>query len=239
MRYKSNLEAPDLSAHFKLLDPPKQIMGHDAPSDPDFEPGCTFWTHDEAAILDNIALEVGGEWVDIGSRLGWTAKHINFATNRHVMCVDPEYDNSNFLKRFRENMPSWPLSWIRRSTSGKFFETFPKINPGYLYRGLLIDGNHDSPEPLNDAKGALSIAANGSVIMLHDFWGKPIRDAVNYLLDQGWNCRVYWTPNGVACCWRGLPDFVPPYHVRDPQLEAAWENIRRQCAVDFDFGRCK
>ena len=58
MIYRSNLTCPDLSLHFKLRNPPKQIMGHDAPSDPDFEPECTYWTHDEAAILYNVVKQV-------------------------------------------------------------------------------------------------------------------------------------------------------------------------------------
>ena len=70
--YRSNLTAPDLSPYFSLCPQVRQIMGHDAPSDPDFDPDCTYLTHDEAAILYSIAKAWPGSWVDIGARLGWT-----------------------------------------------------------------------------------------------------------------------------------------------------------------------
>jgi hypothetical protein len=51
MIYRSNPVAPDLTPFFKLKEPAMQMMGHDVPSDPDFDPNCGFLTHDEAAIL--------------------------------------------------------------------------------------------------------------------------------------------------------------------------------------------
>jgi len=104
MNYRSNLTAPDLRSHFRLKDPPKLIMGHDAPSDPDYDPECTFWTMDEIAILCAVAGQVRGWWVDIGCRLGWTSKHINWMTNAPVSCVDPELHLSVFRDRFQENV---------------------------------------------------------------------------------------------------------------------------------------
>jgi len=40
-------------------------------------------------------------------------------------------------------------------------------------------------------------------------------------MDQGWRCRMYWTPNGVACCWRGHEGWMPPDHVSDPKMDFA------------------
>jgi len=75
---------------------------------------------------------------------------------------------------------------------------------------------------------AAKFAADGCVIMLHDLWGKPIRDAADWLVSQGWQRKVYFTPNGVACVWRGLPDFEAPDHVRDPAID--WRGIERMLA---------
>jgi hypothetical protein len=67
MIYRSNLEAPDLTPHFKHLvsRPMPHSFGHDVPSDwgdkADDDPvfglykKCGMWTHDEAAILFNVA----------------------------------------------------------------------------------------------------------------------------------------------------------------------------------------
>lgn len=241
MRYRSNLEAPDLSAHFKLKTPPIEIMGHEIPSDPDYDPKCGFWEADEAAILYNVAKQVPGVWVDVGSRFGWTGAHLAEAGCR-VLMVDPEYVINERFGRMAENMKPWihrVIHAAKRGLNPQISATLANALDMGTWRGAVIDGNHDAPEPTNDVKSVFGNMSNDAVIMLHDFWGKPIRDAANWLIGLGWSCRIYWTPNGVACCWRGLSDFVPPDHVRDPQLEAAWEGIRRQCAVDFDFGRTK
>lgn len=227
MRYQSNLKAPDLRSHFKLLRPPKQICGHDAPSDPDFEPNCTFWTDDEAAILYNVAAAHTGEWVDIGARLGWTAAHLAKAGN-DVFAVDPELGVCAFRQRFTENL--YGVSNV--NPVGLESYSFFKFRAGY-YDGFVIDGNHDSPEPLNDARMCHFHAKDDAVILFHDFWGKPIRDGVNWLIDQGWKCRTYGTPNGVACCWRG--DFTPPCHQPDPKIN--WNSFIKVAMADFDFER--
>lgn len=231
MIYRSNLTCPDLSPHFKLRHPAKQIMGHDAPSDPDYEPECGYFTHDEAAILYNVARLItylAGAWYDIGSRFGWTAAHIS-AAGAYVIGIDPIYEVENMYLRAVNNLSHRPrISYC--------------LTPNRKARvggtGSVIDGNHDSPEPLNDAIWASSNERAHKVILFHDFWGKPIRDGVNYLLDQGYSCRIYDTPNGVALCWRGMPDFIPPDHVPDPALRNTFSNLRRQAAADFDFSRC-
>jgi len=253
MIYKSNLSAPDLRPYFKLLDPPKQHCGYDAPSDPEFDPNCTYWTVDECAILCTIAgsLPLHSEWVDIGCRLGWTAKHINWMTNGIVWCVDPELKQPEFRKRFLENVgPEWNI-WIHACTASRFFEFDTN-----KYDGFVIDGCHDSPEPLNDAMGAHAHAKPDCIIMFHDFLGPAIRDGVRWLMDNGWRCRVYWTPNGVACCWRGhdvatlrmndpMPlveqaerGWFPPNHTPDPAMDFA---PHKAAMVDFQdyWSRCE
>ncbi len=57
--------------------------------------------------------------------------------------------------------------------------------------------------------------------MFHDVLGTAVRDGVRFLMDQGWKCKLYWTPNGVACCWRGYEGFTPPQHVSDPKMDFA------------------
>jgi hypothetical protein len=226
MNYRSNLTAPDLRPHFRLKEPPIQILGHDIPSDPDFEPNCGFWEQDEAAILYNVAKQVRGHWVDIGARFGWTTAHVIEAG---CMCsvVDPILHMLYGYNRFSENL----YTWVNRipSTSGlTACQWFDSLTEDSRLSGFVIDGNHDTPEPLNDAMNAAKFAADNCVIMLHDYLGKPIRDAADWLVSQGWQHKVYFTPNGVCCCWKGLPDFVAPEHVRDPAID--WRGIERMLA---------
>jgi hypothetical protein len=217
MIYRSNLIAPDLTPHFKLLSKPRgHSFGHDCPSDPDFDPDCTYWTHDEAAILYHVAKLVGGDWVDIGCRFGWTSAHLA-AAGASVIAVDPIIKQDAPRQRLHDNTAPWLTQMI--------FLGVPEMVPDLLvnYDGFVIDGCHDAPEPLNDAMGCVKLAKPNCVIMFHDFYGQPVQDAVTWLMkEQGFHCRIYWTPNGVACCWRGdgaVPVmFAPPHHVPDPAI---------------------
>jgi hypothetical protein len=239
MRYESNLKLPAALAEaldgFKLANPVyKTLMGHDMPSDPDYDPNCGYWTHDEAAILSAILSDIrftGKEAVDIGCRFGWTSKIINWNTNAFVACVDPGLQQQKHFERFWVNT-GFPAYWTFAETAASFLR-HPRT---MKYSIFVIDGNHDEPEPLNDARGALANAAEECVIFLHDFWGRPIQDAAAFLCSVGFNCKVYRTPNGVACCWRGFDGWKPPEHLADVLIN--WDQVRADNAPSFDFEAC-
>lgn len=248
MIFRSNLAAPDLTPCFALRTPPIERMGHEVPSDPDFEPACGFWTHDEAAILYTIAKSIvdgngddGADFVDVGSRMGWTTAHmaVNVAD---VWAIDPIYQDPEALARFRENAllegePAYHGTTCLMNVFPGTFDQFARAMADHRFDGFVIDGCHDAPEPTLDAIRAHHMAKPDAVILFHDFIGRPVRDAVRWLMDGGWKCRVYWTPNMVACCWRGLGDWRPPDHVGDPAIE--WASHRAEMEMDFDFGRCE
>jgi hypothetical protein len=244
VRYTSNLTAPDLRRFFKLANPMIQKMGHDIPSDPDFDPNCGFLSDDEAAILYAVARAWPKRWVDIGARVGWTTCAL-IDGGALVKPVDPELKLSNFSARFEQNtMRHWEgVSEVWALTSEEFFAQ----DHGGGCDAAMIDGNHDEPEPTHDALRAID--AGASVLVFHDFAGKPIRDAVNALLHGQrypgdvrdgivnlWRARVYWTPNAMAVAWRDGCGFVPPEHVRDPRAD--WSGMERIVAEDFDVRRC-
>lgn len=242
MIFKSNIEGPNLRPYFKLLDPPMTMQHHDVPSDPDFvDPPAGFWTDDEAAILYTVAKQVGGTWVDIGARFGWTAAHM-LEAGCHVILVEPEYRaQQKFLNRAADNLAkfrgmefsAWEW-WPAMCESREWFRlgALPGEEPK-LYDGFVIDGNHNDPEPLNDAKGALEHLKPEGVILFHDFIGDPVQNAVTFLMDQGFKAKVYWTPNLVAVCWRGR--FVPPHHVGDPAID--WVPHIKAMEKNFNFQR--
>lgn len=184
---------------------------------------CGMWTIDEAAILYNIAKQVGGAWVDIGSHTGWTAAHLLSAGCWRVAAVDPMYKVQEFAKRALDNLktPTGALGYVLLcdTKSDRFFASPPVPAPGFSlidqgYNGVVIDGDHDTPHPLQDAQNAHKYLAADGVILLHDAIGEPVQEGVLWLIDHGYKCKVYSTPHVVACCWRG--DFVPPEHVPDP-----------------------
>jgi hypothetical protein len=223
MIYRSNLTCPDLQPDFEPLicKPRPNTMGHDALSDPDFEPDCLFFTHDEAAILYNVVKECRGRWVDIGSRTGWTSRHITAPGGVVVDCVDVGYRQNPRLEiAFWKNLDKGGKVSAHGETSFEYFhEDFD------VYTGACIDGNHDAPFPLVDA--VLCATHGARVIVFHDFWGPPIQEAVTFLKWQGWKAKIYNTPNGVAVCWRG--EFTPPDHTPDPSInwEQVWKRVTR------------
>jgi hypothetical protein len=235
MIYRSNLDAPNLAPHFlHMISMPRPwSFGHDVPSDRDFEPDCGSLTHDEAAILYHCAMAICGEWVDIGARFGWTAAHI-IKSGSYVNLVDPGFARSDYMMRMANNLHNLWISldsaWAK--TASEFFnELTPRE---HAFDGFMIDGNHDSPEPLNDAMNAVRFAEDTCCIVFHDFWGQPIRDAVTWLMAKDWSARVYYTPNGMAVCWRG--DFTPPHHEPDPFICMQQSPDK---FPDFDFSRLK
>lgn len=248
--FLSNVMAPDLRPFFKHLH--WRVMPHsqghlvasdwadqDETGEFAFYKNCGLWTRDEAAILFNIAREVRGRWVDIGCHTGWTSKHINWASNSDVACVDPMLSVYPFLERFRQNT-GFPSAWQFKSIANEFFKAIGNTT----WDAFCIDGDHEPGKPLEDARNALAHLrwvgrGIGGVIVFHDFVGQPVQEAVTWLLDTGiFNARIYDTPHGVACCWLKDAHFMPPIHVPDPRVPWAEFRKSRNVYPDFDFSRC-
>jgi hypothetical protein len=247
MIYRSNLVAPDLTPNFKHLwsAPMGHSFGHDVPRDwadkADDDPvfgiyrQCGLWTHDEAAILFNVASCMAGRWADIGAHTGWTTSVIARA-DCLVDGVDPMLALQGFSDRFEANTKH-PKVWeninqLSCQTSVNYFDHMAKTHSG-VFEGFCIDGDHDEGAPLKDAIRAERLLGIDGVIIFHDFIGRPVREAVEWCLDHGFKARVYITPHVVACCWRGI--FIPPDHRPDPALVAIDLPARMP---DFDFSRC-
>jgi hypothetical protein len=107
-------------------------------------------------------------------------------------------------------------------TSDEFFVLADEMKLG-PFAGVMIDGNHDSPCPLNDARGAAHVICDNGLIVFHDVLGQPIRDGVTWLLKNGFRGRLYYTPRMMAVCWRG-DDIAIPDHQPDPAID--WESVR-------------
>lgn len=231
--YKSNLECPDLRPRFPHMRwlPSARAYGHEVGSDVDFDPNCESLTMDEAAILYHCALLLPEDWLVIGARLGWCSVHIKEAAVEMVVAVDPELAIEAFQQRFDDNTSGHGIIFSIPVTSNEYFEWLERTD---LFSGFLIDGNHDAPCPLNDAMNCAKHATETAVVVFHDLAGRPIQEAVEWLMDQGWNARAYFTPNMMAVCWRG--DFTPPDHSADPSVD--WGSMKARMKP-FPFERCK
>lgn len=226
MIYRSNLTAQDIQPHFKHAHcrPMPHSFGHDVLSDwadrPKDDPvfglykNCGFWTHDEAAILYTVAEQVGGYWLDIGSHTGWTAAHIAAAGCR-VFGLEPMARVPMFAKRIQENLlPFGEEIVVSELRSDEWFAERRPVS----FSGVVVDGDHGRPCPLNDAIGAMEHLRDAGVILFHDAIGAPVQEGVMHVVSQGFRCKVYSTPHVVVLCWRG--EFEPPAHTPDPRVVA-------------------
>jgi hypothetical protein len=248
--FRSNLTAPNLTPFFKHIHvrPMAHSMGHSVPSDwadkAEDDPvfgiykKCGMFTHDEAAILYNVGNRLGGWCVDIGAHTCWGAIHLS-AARCEVMAVDPMYGLPEFRERASENSVAYKLVSrasggisLHAMTSESFFARAGKV--GYRFKLTLIDGDHEPGKPLEDAINAAKHLADTGVIVFHDGTGLPVREAVQYLMAQGFYCRPYFSPHMMYVCWRG--DFTPPDHVPDPNVKAQLMDGRLK---DFDFTKCR
>jgi predicted O-methyltransferase YrrM len=175
---------------------------------------CGFWTHDEAAILYNVAKIIGGWWLDIGGLTGWTAVHLA-AAGCDVVSIDPMYNNPEFLARAEENIFATPYRDKIVLWSGTLEEILTKFR-GVLFGGAIIDGNHEAPYPLKDAANVADVIPKNGVVLFHDATFKSVKTGYRHLFRLGWHVRIYHTPHRVAVCYRD--DFVPPYHEPDPRI---------------------
>lgn len=248
--YLSNLSAPDLRPYFKHLHWRKMghSMGHLVASDwadkPDNDPvfglykKCGLWTRDEAAILYTVAQEWdGGAALDIGAHTGWTTAHL-LAAGCLATGVDPMLRLHGFHDRFMANTAKWygNLASISHRTSNEYFvgeDALERDERDGPFGLVVIDGDHSEGKPQEDAENAARHLAETGVILFHDGIGRPVREAVTWLMDNGFKARIYFTPHIVFVCWRG--DFTPPDHQRDERIN--WVPHIKEMSKDFDFRR--
>lgn len=167
---------------------------------------CGFISFREAEILRVTAEKYRGHWLEIGSHVGWSAAHIASVGN-FVMAVDPEFARDTPI---RERAAA---NWERAGamdhiamvglTAAEFFAALgggSVPRPGF--NGVFIDGNHDAPEPLNDAINAAAALVEHGAIVMHDCLGQPVKDAVNWLGRNGFAVTIHETMQGLAVCER-------------------------------------
>lgn len=238
MIYRSNLTCPDFTPRFRNIfsRPMPHSFGHDVPSDwkdkADDDPvfgiykRCGLWTHDEAAILWNVAEHITVKRaLDIGCHTGWTTTHMA-VPGMAIAAIDPMIRVPEFHRRFVDNGAPGAVGC---QTSNQYFEPLALRSKFGL---IVIDGDHSPGKPLEDAMHAEEHLAEDGVILLHDGTGRPVREAVEWLMKAGFNARAYFTPHLVFCCWRD--QFEPPDHEPDPRVRRAHLDGRHE---EFDFGR--
>ena len=182
--------------------------------------GTGFVSRDEAHILYNSALAFEGTVaLEVGCWLGWSACHLALA-GVMLDVVDPMLANPDFHGSVIQSLSAAGVRDRVRLFPGaspdKVFELSALLDRRWAL--IFIDGSHDAPGPLNDAKVAHLVAAENALILFHDLAAPDVEQGLAYLRDNGWNTLVYQTMQIMAAAWRG--GVAPIAHVPDPAV--AW-----------------
>ncbi|MGY2837893.1 class I SAM-dependent methyltransferase, partial [Thermostichus sp. MS-CIW-41] len=134
------------------------------------KPGIGFVSRDEAHILYNTALKLQGKnALEIGCWLGWSTAHLA-AGGVILDAIDPILENPIAHESVNYSLR---LAGVRSNVN-----LYPGYSPGKVeeiaqqedrrWSLIYIDGNHDSPAPLQDAQVAERYAAEDALILFHN-----------------------------------------------------------------------
>jgi glycosyltransferase involved in cell wall biosynthesis/predicted O-methyltransferase YrrM/tetratricopeptide (TPR) repeat protein len=185
------------------------------------QPIVGFLSRDEAHILYNTALQFKGKRaLEIGCWLGWSACHLALA-GVELDVVDPLLEKPEFYDSVTASLRQAGV--LERVN----------LRPGYSPQAVIelaeqvqrrwslifIDGNHDTPGPLEDAIACEQLAEPDALIVFHDLASPEVAEGLDYLKQQGWHTLVYQTMQIMGVAWRG--NVQPIRHQPDPRI--GWE----------------
>lgn len=183
------------------------------------QPDTGFVSRDEAHILYNAALKFQGKRaLEIGCWLGWSTAHLA-AGGVILDAIDPILENPTAYESVNYSLCSAGVRSNVNLYPGYSPEKVEEIAQQEEFRWSLIfiDGNHDSPAPLQDAQVAEQYAAEDALILFHDLASPDVAEGLNYLRDRGWNTMIYQTMQIMGVAWRG--NVQPVEHIPDPAVD--------------------
>lgn len=182
------------------------------------QPAVGFVSRDEAHILYNTARRhVGAPALEIGCWLGWSACHLAQGGVK-LDVVDPLLADPEIYSSVRGSL----------TAAGVFERTtlIPGASPartlelaGLFQRTwnlFFIDGNHDAPGPLADAKAVAAIAPRDALVLFHDLAALAVAEGLALFRALGWHTLLYQTMQIMGVAWRGA--MQPIAHRPDPRV---------------------
>jgi predicted O-methyltransferase YrrM len=181
--------------------------------DPEF-PSAITCTPSEAQLLYTLVDKLNPQRpLEIGSYMGWSTAHIALALkNTRLQCIEPFFETDDFFnqitsgpaqERFRQNMKRcelWDKIILITESSP---ECLGAYHPQDGWDFLFLDGWHNHGQPLKDVEEVLPFLSANAVVALHDPWVPDVRDAMLYLMDNGFYVYSLDTANFLTICFRG------------------------------------
>ena len=181
-------------------------------------PANGFVSREEALILYNTArLLPGAPALEIGCWLGWSACHL--ALGGVVLdVVDPMLDQPAVSDSVTQSLAAAGVLDRCRLHAGESPQAVREIavREGKRWKLFFIDGSHQAPGPLEDARIAAEFADDTALILFHDLAFPDVEPGLAYLRSRGWNVMIYQTMQIMGVAWRG--QVQPLRHVPDPNV---------------------
>ncbi|MEG4210199.1 TylF/MycF/NovP-related O-methyltransferase [Microcoleus sp. S13_B4] len=181
-------------------------------------PTIGFLSRDEAHILYNTALKFQGKKaLEIGCWLGWSACHLALA-GVQLDVVDPLLAIPEFYESVSNSLKAAEVFESVNLVDGYSPQKVEELADQFQRKWSLIfiDGNHESPGPLNDAIACEQLAEADALILFHDLASPDVAQGLDYLRDKGWQTLVYQTMQIMGVAWRG--NVEPVIHQPDPKV---------------------
>jgi glycosyltransferase involved in cell wall biosynthesis len=185
------------------------------------QPTVGFLSRDEAQILYNTALKFKNKnSLEIGCWMGWSACHLALAGVR-LDVIDPILENADFYGSVTSSLRTAgvldSINLVAGYSPQKVEELANQLQKKWSL--IFIDGNHESPGPLNDAITCENYAEDDAMILFHDLASPDVAEGLHYLRDQGWNTMIYQTMQIMGVAWRG--NVEPVMH--QPDSRVTWQ----------------
>lgn len=167
----------------------------------------------EAQLLRDVVLQAApNRPVEIGAYVGWSTAHIlpgsPMYPDQFVLDVIDPFTETNDTparteERFWNNIERIGGVDVVRLVRAASPDVLPIVMPRDGWDFAFIDGNHTGEQPLRDIKGLLPCLRLDAIVVWHDAWLTPVKEAIDWLVAQKWNAEELPTANKMTVCYQG------------------------------------
>lgn len=167
----------------------------------------------EAQLLRDIVLQAGPDRpVEVGAYVGWSTVHILSGSpmypNQFVLDVIDLFTESKDTpdkteERFWQNIERVGGVEQVRLVRAASPAILPVVKPRHGWDFAFIDGAHTGGQPMQDIQGLLPCLTDDAIVVWHDAWIVPVKEAIAWLGRQGWTNVELPTANRMTVSYHG------------------------------------
>lgn len=168
----------------------------------------------EAQLLWDIVRRVEPQQgIEIGAYVGWSTAHLLYALADvydrgyyRLTVIDPFTESrgtpGDTEARFWANLDRFSDHGVAL-VRGHSPAVLPVVKPRDGWDFAFIDGAHTGDQPMQDIQGLLPCLTDDAIVVWHDAWIVPVKEAITWLGRQGWTNVELPTANRMTVSYRG------------------------------------